>query len=154
MSKSTEITAANFDEYFPLDYAVSLCAGLSNIDTDSAVVTRLVEWCQDRGYYVTREVCRDVLESQAAGLLHHSDGESYFETAQPGNVAYLCDDDRYCHDLNAFESWDDFGDMCEECHGKRDHDADLIRVVLGDDGIWRGGDYAVRIIDGSDVRHA
>ena len=73
MSKSTEITAANFDETFPLDYAVSLCAGLSNIDTDSAVVTRLVEWCQDRGYYVSREVCCEVLESQAAGLLQTGD---------------------------------------------------------------------------------
>lgn len=61
-----EITAENFDDTFPLDYAASLAACVSDIDdTDdnSAVVSRLVKWCADRGYSVSREVCREVLES-------------------------------------------------------------------------------------------
>lgn len=64
-SKMTnQITAANFDETFNLDYAVALADGLSNIDEDSAAVTKLVEWCASRGYEVSREVCHDVIHSQ------------------------------------------------------------------------------------------
>jgi len=62
------ITAANFDETFNLDYAVTLADGLSNVDEDSAAVTKLVDWCEGRGYTVSREVCRDVIQSQIDGL--------------------------------------------------------------------------------------
>lgn len=63
-----KITAANFDETFNLDYAVALADGLSNIDEDSAVVTKLVDWCKLRGHDVSREVCCDVIQSQIDGL--------------------------------------------------------------------------------------
>lgn len=78
---------------------------------------------------------------------------SFFETAETGAVAYLCSDDRYCSELNAFESHDEFNSMCEESFGSSDNDADLVEVVLGEDGVWRGGGYAVRIVDGASVMH-
>lgn len=77
----------------------------------------------------------------------------FFETATIGAVAYLCDDDRYCPELNAFESRDEFNAMCEESFGTSNNDAGLIEVVLGGDGVWRGGQYAVRIADGASVTH-
>ena len=62
----TQITAGNFHEYFNLDYPAAIAAVASNIDDstgNAAVVTRLVNWCAERGYYVSREVCCDVLVS-------------------------------------------------------------------------------------------
>ena len=68
-----KITAANFDETFNLDYAVSLADGLSNLDEDSSAVTSLVKWCLDRGYVVSREVATDVLLSQIEYLAHRGE---------------------------------------------------------------------------------
>ena len=65
---TNEINAGNFHETFPLDFPQMLCEGVSNITIDSAIVTQLVNWCADRGYEVSREVCLEVLESQVAYL--------------------------------------------------------------------------------------
>ena len=61
-----QITAANFDETFNLDFANALVDGLSTVTEDSACVGRLVEWCASRGYEVSPDVCFDVLQSQLA----------------------------------------------------------------------------------------
>ena len=63
-----KITAANFDETFPLDYAQSLADGLSNIEPESRSVSLLMDWCASRGEVVSREVCCEVLESQIESL--------------------------------------------------------------------------------------
>jgi hypothetical protein len=65
---ANQITAANFDETFNMDYVVALADGLSSIGEDSSAVSKLVTWCADRGYEVSREVCRDVIQSQIDGL--------------------------------------------------------------------------------------
>lgn len=57
------ITAENFDETFPLEYASALASRVSDVEVDSAIVTTLVNWCKDHGYLVSRQVCCDVLES-------------------------------------------------------------------------------------------
>ena len=60
-------SADQFQHVLGLDYAVSLIDGLSTITIDSAVVSRLVQWSNDRGHIVSRDVCYDVLESQLQG---------------------------------------------------------------------------------------
>ena len=64
----TAITSGNFGYYFHLDYAVALVDGISNIDSDSAIVSKLVAWCADRGHEVSREVALDVLTSLVQSL--------------------------------------------------------------------------------------
>lgn len=69
------ITSHEFGDYFPLDYAAALAAGLNphDITQSSAVTRRLRDWANDRKSQVTRgqvfigcRVCRDVLRDLAA----------------------------------------------------------------------------------------
>jgi hypothetical protein len=60
------INAENFADNLPLDYAVALMDGETNVDVEtSAVVTRLVEWSAERGYEISRQDAAGVLESVA-----------------------------------------------------------------------------------------
>jgi hypothetical protein len=65
---TTQINSGNFCDFFNLDYAVALVGGISNIDSDSAIVTKLVTWCAERGYDVSRDVALDVLTSLSQSL--------------------------------------------------------------------------------------
>lgn len=64
MTTATKINAGNFSDYFNLDFAVALADGLSNVEESSACVTKLVDWCAERGCSVGREVACEVLKSQ------------------------------------------------------------------------------------------
>ena len=61
----TTITVENFADFFNLDYAFALTDGVSNIDEDSACVGKLISWCSERGYEVSRDIACEVLEEQA-----------------------------------------------------------------------------------------
>ena len=65
---TTQINSGNFCDFFNLDYAVALVDGISSIDSESAIVSKLVAWCAERGYEVSREVACDVLTSTAQSL--------------------------------------------------------------------------------------
>lgn len=64
MTNAQQITADNFSDFLPLDYACSLASGVSNIDSaTSAIVGRLVEWTSERGYEISRRDAAGVLWS-------------------------------------------------------------------------------------------
>ena len=74
MSSVKKISASEFGDYFPLDFAGHLASGLkaADIKQSSPVVRTLRDWAEERRSQVTRgqckigiRVCRDVLRSLA-----------------------------------------------------------------------------------------
>lgn len=61
-----------------------------------------------------------------------------FESAAVGTEVLICFDDNFSTEANAFETYDDFVEMCRECFENCDPDnAVLTKAVKHASGLWR-----------------